>query len=355
MLGKAASLGDDVRRVVGSGVEELAAAAGRFGATKVYVADDAALAAPLPQPRVDALAQLVRDQGIDTVLFAARCSPRTSPPASRRGSTPAELGSRRPRARRDARRQAARARGHRLVDVGWTSEPRLALFRSGAFDPVETGGRPKSSRCASELAGLLHAARDGRAGARGVERAVDRGRRRDRGRRPRARRPESFALAEELAKALGGAVAATRAVVDAGWYPYATQVGQTGKTVSPEALRRVSDLRRDPAQGRDAGLGHRSSRSTRTRTRRSSTSATSASSATCTRSSRSSPSSSGSDRAHERAGPRPPATIRRRSRARGRRGADRSARRADRGRRPDRRRRPAGLACAIRLGQLLEE
>src|SRR5438067_807704 len=46
--------------------------------------------------------------------------------------------------------------------------------------------------------------------------------------------PENFALVEELASALGGAVAATRAVVDAGWYPYSTQVGQTGKTVSPK-------------------------------------------------------------------------------------------------------------------------
>src|SRR5450432_1604428 len=46
---------------------------------------------------------------------------------------------------------------------------------------------------------------------------------------------EGFELAEDLAKAFGGnsAVAATRAVVDAGWYPYAAQIGQTGKTVSP--------------------------------------------------------------------------------------------------------------------------
>ncbi len=46
--------------------------------------------------------------------------------------------------------------------------------------------------------------------------------------------PESFALVEELAEALGGAVGATRAVVDAGWYPYRAQIGQTGKTVSPK-------------------------------------------------------------------------------------------------------------------------
>jgi electron transfer flavoprotein alpha subunit len=49
-------------------------------------------------------------------------------------------------------------------------------------------------------------------------------------------KPEGFELAEALAAAFGSkaAVAATRAVVDAGWYPYAAQIGQTGKTVSPK-------------------------------------------------------------------------------------------------------------------------
>jgi electron transfer flavoprotein alpha subunit len=120
------------------------------------------------------------------------------------------------------------------VDVGWTSEPRLALFRPGTFDPVESGGQAEVEQISPEFevfslrATMLEQAHEESEGP-SIEDAdvIVAGGRGLGG-------PENFALVEGLAKALGGAVAATRAVVDAGWYPYAAQVGQTGKTVSPK-------------------------------------------------------------------------------------------------------------------------
>jgi electron transfer flavoprotein alpha subunit len=237
VLSKAASLGDDVSGIViGSGVRGLADEAGKFGAARVYVADDAQLEAPLPQPRVDVLAQLVRDKGADTILFANSVLA---------ADTAAGLAARLDAglnwdlvdiARNDGKLVGTRPalQDSVYVEVGWTSQPRIAIFRTGSFDPVASGGAVETEDVPVQL-------EDFSTGARMVEQAhaesegpsieeadvVVAGGRGLGG-------PENFTLVEGLAKALGGAVGATRAVVDAGWYPYSTQVGQTGKTVSPK-------------------------------------------------------------------------------------------------------------------------
>jgi electron transfer flavoprotein alpha subunit len=238
VLSKAASLGDpEVAGIVaGSGVASLASEAGKFGAAKVWVADDPALEAPLPQPRVDVLAKVVRDGGYDTVLFAA--SVLASDVAA---GLAARLDAGLNWDLIDLSRENGRLVGKRpalgdsvYVDVGWKSEPALALVRSGTFEPVAAGGEPEIVQVAVELedfstrAKMLEQAHEEQAGPsiEDAEIIVAGGR--------GLGGPENFGLVEDLAKALGGAVAATRAVVDAGWYPYSTQVGQTGKSVSPK-------------------------------------------------------------------------------------------------------------------------
>ena len=237
VLGKAASLGGDVVGVVlGSGVKELAGSAGKFGAAKVYVADAPELEAPLPQPRVDALAQLVRDQSIDTVLFAA--SVLASDVAA---GLSARLDAGLNWDLVDLAEQDGSLVGTRpaledtvYADVGWTSDVKLALFRPGTFDPTETGGEAGVEELSpsfedfSTQATMLEQAHEESAGPSIEDADVIVAGGRGLG------SPENFSLVEGLAKALGGAVAATRAVVDAGWYPYSSQVGQTGKTVSPK-------------------------------------------------------------------------------------------------------------------------
>ena len=237
VLSKAASLGGgDVAGVVlGTGVRDAAEAAGAHGASVVYVVEDDALAAPLPQPRVDALEAVVAASGAENVLFPASVLA-----ADVAAGLAARLEAGLNWDLTDFRLQGGELVGTRaalgdtvIVEVGWTSTPRLGLVRSGTFDPVRSGGT-------AELRDIAVTFQDFTTQARLVEHlqetssgpsiedadvivAGGRG----------LGGPEGFSICEELASALGGAVAATRAVVDAGWYPYSAQVGQTGKSVSP--------------------------------------------------------------------------------------------------------------------------
>jgi electron transfer flavoprotein alpha subunit len=222
--------------LLGSGVRDLAPKAGAYGAAKVYVADRPELEKPLPQPRVDALAALVRDQGVENVLFASSVLS-----ADVAAGLSARLDAGLNWDLTDLVQENGALIGKRpalgdsvYVDVGWSAAPRLALIRAGTFEPSERSGEAEVEDLDVEFEDFslratmveqAHAESEGPsiedadvivAGGRGLG------------------SPDNFKLVEELAQALGGAVAATRAVVDAGWYPYQTQVGQTGKTVSPK-------------------------------------------------------------------------------------------------------------------------
>jgi len=242
VLAKAASLEDVAAVIAGEGARALAGEAATFGATKVWVCENAEVAQPLPQPLVDVLAKVVEEGRYETVLFAnsvlaadvaaglaARLDAGLNWDLVDLELRPAGDGKTELVGKRPALQDSVYA------DVGWTSTPRLALFRAGSFDPTRIGGgEPEIAEVSPTYAEHSTAVRlvgqDAEessgpsiedadvivAGGRGLG------------------SPDNFTLAEELAKALGGAVGATRAVVDAGWYPYSAQIGQTGKTVSPK-------------------------------------------------------------------------------------------------------------------------
>src|SRR6516165_11418089 len=150
VLSKAASLGDDVAAVLAGGgpTAALASEAGKFGAAIVYVADDESLDPPLPQPRVDVLQAVIEAGGYDTVLFsnsvlaadvAAGLAARLDAGLNwdlvdigwQEGHDGELIG------KRPALQDSV------IVDVGWRSPPRLALFRAGSFDAASiAGGEP---------------------------------------------------------------------------------------------------------------------------------------------------------------------------------------------------------------------
>jgi electron transfer flavoprotein alpha subunit len=220
--------------VVGPGAEGLAAELASYGADKVAVFDDPALGSYATEPYARALAQAVTEAKPAAVFVPATAMGKDLAPraAARLGaglvsdcvSFTAKEG------RLEARRPMYA--GKAFATVRWEGEPQMATLRPNVF-PLE---KADTSRKAEVAKGTIdtsararvtavHAAAAGKVELSEAQIIVSGGR--------GLKGPENFPLIQALADAMGAAVGASRAVVDAGWVEHQFQVGQTGKTVSP--------------------------------------------------------------------------------------------------------------------------
>ena len=219
--------------VVGDVSDDDAAGLGAYGVKKVYRAKEAPEG--LAQPVVDVMAKVMSDNDFSYALFGggllgfeigagltARLGAGVTMEVTQVNVQDGKLVAERPI-----------LQDSQIADVGYVEEPGIIIGRLNAFDENETGGTAEVEDVQVELSEWSTKAK---MVTRGEQRGEDVniedadilvGGGRGLGKK------ENFELAEQLAESMGGAVAATRAVVDAGWYPYAAQIGQTGKTVAP--------------------------------------------------------------------------------------------------------------------------
>jgi electron transfer flavoprotein alpha subunit len=219
--------------VVGDVSDDAAAGLGNYGVSKVYRAKDAPEG--LAQPIVDVMAKVMTDNDISYALFGggllgfeigagltARLNAGVTMEVTQVNVQDGKLVAERPI-----------LQDSQIADVGYVDEPGIIIGRLNAFDASESGGTAEVEDVQVELSEWSTKAKMVKRGEqRGADVNIEDAEILVGGGRGLGKK-ENFELAEQLADSLGGAVAATRAVVDAGWYPYAAQIGQTGKTVAP--------------------------------------------------------------------------------------------------------------------------
>ena len=219
--------------VVGDVADDAAAGLGAYGVKKVYRAREAPEG--LAQPIVDVMAKVMQDNDFSYALFGggllgfeigagltARLSAGVTMEVTQVNVQDGKLVAERPI-----------LQDSQIADVGYVEEPGIIIGRLNAFDENETGGTAEVEDVQVELSDWSTKAKMVKRGEqRGADVNIEDANVLVGGGRGLGKK-ENFELAEQLADSMGGAVAATRAVVDAGWYPYAAQIGQTGKTVAP--------------------------------------------------------------------------------------------------------------------------
>jgi electron transfer flavoprotein alpha subunit len=234
ILTKARSLGDEIAAVaLGKGASDAAKELGEHGAKTVYMGDDEVYDDFIAQPATEALHQLVQEHSPELILFALNYDSRdiAGRLSARLGAT---LMSNVVDIESTSKAKTAVFGGAQIVDVDLEGSPRLVIVRPKSFAPEPSGGEAEvvsidvSIGDESKKAKRVERHEEKAAGPKLEEAEVvisgGRG----------LQDPKNFELLDQLADAIGGAaVGATRAVVDAGWVPYAYQIGQTGKTVKP--------------------------------------------------------------------------------------------------------------------------
>jgi electron transfer flavoprotein alpha subunit len=221
----------------GQGVEGLAADVIAHGADEVLLADDATLAEFRAEPYAALLAGLARDRQPEVVLAGATTRGRDV-----LGMAAVDLNSAAIADVIDLKTDGGQITATRPVYAGkllatavGERRPLLISLRPRAFpkpepDPARSGNVERVSPALAEDAIAVkvvdYAVEEGRISLADARIIVSGGR--------GVGGPEGFAPVRELAETLGAALGASRAAVDAGWIPYAHQVGQTGKTVAPD-------------------------------------------------------------------------------------------------------------------------
>ena len=239
LIAAANSLGGPVTcALLGAGVEGLAGDCAALGAGKVIVVDDPVLKDYLGDAYVPVAERICKETDPAIVLLGQTMMGRDMAPrlAARLGTAVAmdcvelSLNGDRLQATRPCYGGSARA----CYSINGT--PQMATLRAKVYDPLERDPS-RQAEVVKQPAGVSADSLRVRITARRKE-AVEGVRLEDAAVVVSGGRgvggPEGFQPLEELAGLLGGAVGATRAVCDLGWYPVAAQVGLTGKVVTPD-------------------------------------------------------------------------------------------------------------------------